>query len=186
MSDSLWPHGLQHARLPCPSSSPGAYLNSCPSSQWCHPTISSSASLSSPAFNLSQHQGLFKSFPASGSSSFWQEEGKHPNPALSSLPVQSEVGKKQESFRKVTDKRYRSTKRLKDWDFIISFNHRIISATLLPYIPYNILTKLLFTLFRGLLGLPPTSRDYSVLKSEETGGNVSVTLSKTEVLVPVL
>ena len=42
MPDSLRPHGLQHARLPCPSSSPGACSNSCPLSQWCHPTISSS------------------------------------------------------------------------------------------------------------------------------------------------
>ena len=41
MSDSLWSHGLQHARLPCPSLTPEAYSNSCPSSQWCHPTISS-------------------------------------------------------------------------------------------------------------------------------------------------
>ena len=40
VSDSLRPHGLQHARLPCPSPTPGAYSNSCPSSQWCHPTIS--------------------------------------------------------------------------------------------------------------------------------------------------
>ena len=42
LSDTLWPHRLQHARLPCPSLSPGAYSNSCPLSQWCHPTISSS------------------------------------------------------------------------------------------------------------------------------------------------
>ena len=42
MSDSLWPRGLQHARLPCPSPTPGVCSNSCPSSQWCHPTISSS------------------------------------------------------------------------------------------------------------------------------------------------
>ena len=35
----FWPHGLQHAKLPCPSPSPGAYSNSCPLSQWCHPTI---------------------------------------------------------------------------------------------------------------------------------------------------
>ena len=40
--DSLWPHGLQHASLPCPSPTPGAYSNSCPSSWWCHPIISSS------------------------------------------------------------------------------------------------------------------------------------------------
>ena len=43
MSDCLWPHGLQHARLHCPSPSPRACSNSCPLSQWCHPTISSSA-----------------------------------------------------------------------------------------------------------------------------------------------
>ena len=42
VSDSLWPHGLQHTRLPCPSSTPGVYPNSCPLGQWCHPTISSS------------------------------------------------------------------------------------------------------------------------------------------------
>ena len=42
MCDSLWPHGLQHTRLPCPSPSPGACSDSCPLSQWCHPTISSS------------------------------------------------------------------------------------------------------------------------------------------------
>ena len=41
MSDCLWPHGLQHARLPCLSPSPRACSNSCPLSQWCHPTISS-------------------------------------------------------------------------------------------------------------------------------------------------
>ena len=42
MSDSLQPHGLQDARPPCPSPTPGVYSNSCPSSRWCHPTISSS------------------------------------------------------------------------------------------------------------------------------------------------
>ena len=42
VSNSLWPHESQHARLPCPSSTPGVYSNSCPSSWWCHPAISSS------------------------------------------------------------------------------------------------------------------------------------------------
>ena len=45
ISDSLQPHGLQHTRLPCPSPTPGAYSNSCPSHRWCHPTISSSVDL---------------------------------------------------------------------------------------------------------------------------------------------
>ena len=58
MSDSLRPHGLQHARLPCPSPTPGACSNSCPSSQWWHRTISSCVVPSS---------SCLQSFPASGS-----------------------------------------------------------------------------------------------------------------------
>ena len=42
VSNSLWPHGLQHSRPPCPSPTPRVYSNSCPLSRWCHPTISSS------------------------------------------------------------------------------------------------------------------------------------------------
>ena len=58
VSNSLGPHGLQHARLPCPSPVPRACSNSCPSSRWCHPTISSSVVLFS---------SCLQSFPASGS-----------------------------------------------------------------------------------------------------------------------
>ena len=58
-SDSVPPHGLQHARSPCPPPTPRAYSNSCPLSRWCHPTISSSVPPSSPAFNLSRHQDCF-------------------------------------------------------------------------------------------------------------------------------
>ena len=58
MSDSLQPHGLQHARPPCPSPTLGVYSNSCPLSRGFHPTISSSVDL------LSSH---LQSFPASGS-----------------------------------------------------------------------------------------------------------------------
>ena len=57
VSDSLWPHELQHARPPCPSPTPGVHTNSCPSSRWCHPAISSSVIPFS----------LLQSFPASGS-----------------------------------------------------------------------------------------------------------------------
>ena len=60
MSDSLWPHGLRHARPPCPSPTPGIYSNSCSLSRCCHPTISSSIVPSPPALNFYQHQGLFK------------------------------------------------------------------------------------------------------------------------------
>ena len=58
MSDFLWPHGLQHARPPCPSPTPGVYSNSCPLSWWCHRTISSSAV---------PFSSRLQSFPASGS-----------------------------------------------------------------------------------------------------------------------
>ena len=58
MSDSLQPHGLQHTRLLCPSPTPRACSNSCPSSQWCLPTISSS---------VVPFVSCLQSFPASGS-----------------------------------------------------------------------------------------------------------------------
>ena len=60
VSDSLCPHGLQHAKLPCPSPTSTACSNSCLLSRWCHPTISSSVVPFPPAFNLSQYQGLFQ------------------------------------------------------------------------------------------------------------------------------
>ena len=58
ISDSLWPHGLQPTKIPCPSPTPRAYTNSCPLSWWCHPTISSS---------VSPFSSFPQSFPASGS-----------------------------------------------------------------------------------------------------------------------
>ena len=65
VSNSLLPHGLQHARLPCPSPPPGVYSNSSPLTWWCHPTISSSV------VPFSSH---LQSFPASGS---WNESVLH-------------------------------------------------------------------------------------------------------------
>ena len=70
MSNSLWPHVLQHTRLPCPSPTPGIYSNSCPLSQWCHPTTSSS---------VIPFSSCIQSFPASGSfpmSQFFTSGGK--------------------------------------------------------------------------------------------------------------
>ena len=58
VSDSLQPHGLEHTRPPCPSPTPGIYPNSCPSSWWCHPTIS---------FSVVPLSSCLQSFPASGS-----------------------------------------------------------------------------------------------------------------------
>ena len=62
MSDSLPPHGLQHTRLPCPSPTSGVSLNSCPLSQWCHPTISSSVI---PFSSCLQSFPAWESFPVS-------------------------------------------------------------------------------------------------------------------------
>ena len=56
--NSLWPHGLQHARPSCPSPTSGVYSNSCPLSKWCHPTISSS---------VVPFSSRLQSFSASGS-----------------------------------------------------------------------------------------------------------------------
>ena len=58
LCNSLQPHRLQHARLPCPSPTPGAYSNACPSSRWCHPTIS---------FSVIPFSFHLQSFPASRS-----------------------------------------------------------------------------------------------------------------------
>ena len=58
MSDFWWPHGLQHARPPCPSPAPRVYSDSCPLSRWCHPAISSS---------VIPFSSCPQSFPASGS-----------------------------------------------------------------------------------------------------------------------
>ena len=58
MSNSLWSHGLQHARLPCLSPTPEAYSKSCPLSQWCHATIS---------FSIIPFSSRLQSFTASGS-----------------------------------------------------------------------------------------------------------------------
>ena len=81
MSSSLWPHGLQHTRFPCPSPTPGACSNSCPLSQWCHPTISSS---------VIPFSSCLQSFPASASfqmSQFFTSGGQTIGVSASVLPM---------------------------------------------------------------------------------------------------
>ena len=81
MSNSLGPHGLEHARLPCPSSTPRACSNSCPLSRWCHPTISSSAV---------PFSSCLQSFPASGSflmSWLFESGGQSIGASASVLPM---------------------------------------------------------------------------------------------------
>ena len=79
VSDSLRPHGLQHARPSCPSPTPGVYSNSCLLSQWCHPTISSS---------VVPFSSCLQSFPASGSfptSEFFSSGGPSTGVSASAL-----------------------------------------------------------------------------------------------------
>ena len=81
MSDSLWPYGLKHARLPCPSLTPGACSNSCPSNRWCHPTIS---------FSVVPFSSCPQSFPASGSfpvSQFFISDGQSTGASTSALSM---------------------------------------------------------------------------------------------------
>ena len=82
MSDSLRPHGLQHAMLPCPSPSPGMCPNSCPLNWWCYPTISSS---------VVHFSFCLQSFPASRSFPMSQlfESGGQSIGALASASVLS-------------------------------------------------------------------------------------------------
>ena len=85
VSISLWPHGLQHARLPCPSSFPRACSNSCPLSWWCHPIIS---------FSVIPFSCL-QSFPASGSfpvSQFFASGAKFWSFSLSISPSNEYLG----------------------------------------------------------------------------------------------
>ena len=81
---TLRPHGLQHTRLPCPSPTPRACSNSCPSSWWCHPTISSS---------VIPFSSRLQSFPASGSfpvSQFFASGGQNTGVSASVLPMNIE------------------------------------------------------------------------------------------------
>ena len=84
VSDSLRPHGLQHARLPCPSPTPGACSDSCPLSRWFHPAISSS---------VTHLSSCPQSFPASGSfpmSQLFASGGQSIGVSASVLPVNTQ------------------------------------------------------------------------------------------------
>ena len=81
---TLWPHGLQHGRPPCPSPTPGVYLNSCPLSWWCHPTSSSS---------VIPFSSRLQSVPASGSfpmSQFFTSGGQSIGVSASSISPSNE------------------------------------------------------------------------------------------------
>ena len=83
VSNSLQHHGLQHTRLPCPSPNPGAYSNPCPSSQWCHPTISSSVI----PFSCFQPFPESQSFPVS---QFFASGGQSIGVSASLLPMNTQ------------------------------------------------------------------------------------------------
>ena len=81
VSDCLWPHGLQHARFPCPSPTPRACSNSCPSSRWCHLTTSSSVG---PFSSRLQSSTASVSFPMS---QFFASGGQSIGASASVLPT---------------------------------------------------------------------------------------------------
>ena len=85
VSDPLWPHGLQHARLPCPSPTREACLDLCPSSRWCHQTNSSS---------VVPFSSCLQSFPASGSfpmSQFFASDGQSIGASASASVLQMNI-----------------------------------------------------------------------------------------------
>ena len=86
MSDSLWPHESQHARPPCPSPTPGVYSNPCPSSQWCHPAISSSVI---PFSSCPQSLPASRSFPMS---QFFAWSGQSTSFSFSISPSNEHLG----------------------------------------------------------------------------------------------
>ena len=93
MSDSLWPHGLQHTRLPCHSPSPGACSNSCPLSQWYHPTILSS---------VIPFSSWLQSFPASGSCLFWESALRIRWPKFWSFSLSISPSNEYSGFKSIT------------------------------------------------------------------------------------
>ena len=86
MSDSLWPHESQHARPPCPSPTPGVHPDSCPSSWWCHPAISSSVV---PFSSCPQSLPASESFPMSQLVS-WGGQSTGVSASASFLPKKSQ------------------------------------------------------------------------------------------------
>ena len=129
VSNSLWPHGLQHTRPPCPSPTPEACSNSCPLSQWCHPTISSSVV---PFFSCLQ------SFPASGSfpmSLFFPSGGQRigASALASVLPVNS-----QDWFPlELTGLTYWAITKISNWELILLPLNILFTSVLSLCLVYN-------------------------------------------------
>ena len=86
VSDTLWPHESQHTRPPCPSPTPGVHWDSCPSSQWCHPAISSSVV---PFSSCPQSLPASESFPM-GQLFAWGGQSTGVSALASFLPKKSQ------------------------------------------------------------------------------------------------
>ena len=133
VSDSLRPHGLQNARLPCPPPVPRGYSNSCPSSQWCHPTIQTS---------IVPFSSCPQSFPASGSfemSQLFASDGQRIGVSASKslLPMNTQdwslgwTGWISLQFKKLSSLQHHSSKALILWcsDFFrVQFSHTYMST----------------------------------------------------------
>ena len=92
---TLRPHESQHARPPCPSPAPGVYSNSCPSSRWCHPSISSSVA---PFFSCPQSLPASGSFPMSQLFS-WGGQSTGVSASALVLPMNTQDGSRSPLFR---------------------------------------------------------------------------------------
>ena len=152
MSDFLWLHGLQHTRLPCPSSTPEACSNSCPSSWWYHPAISSS---------IIPFSSCLQSFPASGSfltSQFFESGGQSIGVSASAsvLPMNIQdwfplglVG----SPCSPRDSQESSTPHFKSINsLVLSFLHSPTLTSIHDYWKYHSLTR--WTLVDKVISLP--------------------------------
>ena len=125
VSDSLRPNRLQHARLPCPSPTPGAYSNSCPSHQWYHPTISSFAVILEPGkygggigrgHHLLPHKFIKRSFEcwATSTEQLLNTGGGHQAPRKAAHSLWKEVGQNIKDKKRNKIVRDRDQKEIRD------------------------------------------------------------------------
>ena len=129
MSDSLWPHELQHARPPCPSPTPGVHPNWCASSRWCHPAISSSVI---PFSSCPQSLPALESFPMS-QLLIWGGQSIGVSALASFLPKNTQDWSQRRPIPWYDDLNYKINFQLSmplsSWRLCISCNHTdIVSA----------------------------------------------------------
>ena len=126
VSDSLWPHELQHTRPPCPSPTPGVYSNSCPSSQWCQPAISSSV-------------GPFSSGPILHGTMMWKQWKQ-----WQTIFLGSKITAYGDCSHEIKRCLLLGSKAMTNWDSILKSRHiplptkvRLVKAIVFPVVMYG-------------------------------------------------